>query len=109
MSFSTSGRFDQQDNAQTLTWCSLLAVLLAVLVVLSFTGCVNIDELREDAEVFAELNRKHERDAALPLAARQIAQDNADAWEVQAWELGGREPHQDVLVRIGVAPVDSAR
>ena len=69
-----------------------LAVLAALVCIASLAGCVNVGELREDALAFEQLNRIHAANPSLPRQAREIAEDNAEAWAAQAWELGGPKP-----------------
>lgn len=82
-----------------MRWCrsaALIALLLAPV------GCCS-SGARARAARYAEINRAHERDGSLPRQAREVAQDNADAWAVQAWELGGPRPSAEILARVGGA------
>ena len=69
-----------------------LLAFAAVVAVCALAGCVNVAELRADAEYFEAVNRQHASNPALPRQAREIASDNAEAWAAQAWELGGSKP-----------------
>lgn len=75
---------------------SRLAALFLLAAVLS--GCCG--EARARAERYAEINRAHAADESLPAEARAIAQDNADAWEVQAFNLGGSAPAAETQARV---------
>lgn len=71
-----------------------------LLACLLLAGCYG--KARADAEAYAVINAGHASDAAISTDARLVAQDNADAWAVQAWELGGPKPADDVFRRLGL-------
>ena len=73
--------------------------LAIVLVLLALSGCCSGP--RAAAVRYAQILRVDADDAKLPAEAREIARDAADAFEVQAWRLGGDEPSPEVLGRTG--------
>jgi len=74
---------------------------LALGVVLLLAGCVNLDAARSQAAQNTAINQGHAADESLPAEARAVAQDNADAWEVQAYLLDpDSEPSPEVRARI---------
>ena len=84
----------------------MIRLALALLLVLSLSGCHGAT--RAAAVRYAEILRLDADDPTLPAEAREIARDAADAFEVQAWRLGGDAPSAEVLARIeGTAPVSS--
>lgn len=54
-----------------------------------YAAIYRADSLRQDSEI-------------TPDRFREIARDAADAFEVQAWRLGGPKPGADVLARLGI-------
>lgn len=76
-----------------------LAILAALL---ALAACVNVGELREDALRYRDINQSQVTNADLTSQTRAWAQLNADAWAVQAWELGGPEPSEEAKTRIGL-------
>lgn len=83
-----------------------IGLFLACVLLTGLAGCVA--KPRSDALFYADINAAHAADAKLPPAARAIAQDNADAWAIQAYELGGAEPAAEVFARLGIAPPASS-
>lgn len=78
-------------------WLTLAAI--AALLAGAPGCCTHAGALRR-ARIHAAVNRAHASDKALPRQAREIASDNADAWEVQAWSLGGPQPPRATIARI---------
>ena len=65
------------------------AMGLTLLLAAAFlAGCVPAQAILQTRQNVA-INRAHETDTALPTEAREIAQDNADAWEAQRYLLTG--------------------
>lgn len=73
-----------------------------LLLVILCAACVNVGELREDALRYRDINQSQVNNAAVASTTRVWAQLNADAWAVQAWELGGPEPSEEAKTRIGL-------
>ena len=60
----------------------------ALLMVVLLASCVPAQAILQTRQNVA-VNRAHETDTALPTEAREIAQDNAAAWEAQRYLLTG--------------------
>lgn len=78
---------------KTLKLTLALAALLA-------SGCCSSDaagRLGRQAKIY----RAHAADRKLHTQARAVASDAADAFEAEAWALGGPKPSPEVLERIG--------
>jgi hypothetical protein len=81
---------------------SSVAIVLAVLALaLALSGCGAPASALKACEVYLRVNRAHVDDATLPPAARSIALDNADAWEVMREDLGGAPTSAATKKRIG--------
>ena len=83
----------------------LAPLLLVAVLALGAVGCCSapVDAALRHAAIL----RVDAADQNLPPQAREIARDAADAFEVQAWRLGGPKPPLDVRQRAGVAEVTS--
>lgn len=77
----------------------LLLGLGLVFLVAAAGGCVSAEAIRQCREN-AAINRGHAADESLPAEAREIAEDNADAWAVQLYNLTGEEPSPATVARI---------
>lgn len=83
----------------------MIRLAFVLLLVLALSGCCSGP--RAAAIKYAQILRVDANDLSLPYQAREIARDAADAFEVQAWRLGGDEPSAEVLGRAGIAPAGS--
>jgi len=82
-------RADVYPDAAVNAVASTAVVLMIVLAVLVLcAGCVPQEAL-EQARREQAINLGHSRDESLTTYAREIAQDNVDAWAAQAYSLGG--------------------
>ena len=73
--------------------------ILVFMLTLLCSSCIPQQAIRQ-AEQNVSLNSAHASDGSLPEEARQIATDNADAWEAQLYLLDSdKEPSQGVRDR----------
>ena len=72
---------------------------LVFMLTLLCSSCIPQQAIRQ-AEQNVILNRAHAADGSLPEEARQVATDNADAWEAQLYLLDSdKAPSQDARTR----------
>lgn len=77
-----------------------MVAFTALSVALLCAGACVPQQAITQAQQNVEINRAHAADESLPAQAREIAQDNADAWEAQLYALDNdQEPSAGVRER----------
>lgn len=86
-------------HASAVAWKFPLFLLALLFLAGALAGCANETAIRH-AKVSAKILRADARDAALGSRARELAEDAADAFDVQLYLLTGEELPPETMKRL---------